>query len=1098
VKAHIRISIVLAALVGALTVPGAALAAGPAFSLHSMAYPTDFSAAQTSECLETFTAHEGVLCDGYQVSATNLGSGSTDGSSVTLTDTLPAGVEFKNALFYQVVPLGSPVERSRFCTHTATVVRCVFKASTKKEEEEGLPKVGGKLNADEVLEMQIYVVTQPGTGGPLTNSFTVAGGGTAGEVSGSATNLASDAPAPFGANLFSALTGPAGEASTQAGGHPFEFSTRLDLNSVVRRTPESKLLPTSTEDLKDAVIDLPPGLLGSAVAAPTCKFFQLVSLAGCPKGTQVGYIYTEPSSIARVGSGIFNMTPEKGFAAVFGYTDVLNNTHVIYASVTPGPEGYVVRATTPDAPQIGLTDAVATFFGDPAAKDGVEGDQAMFTNPSDCGAPLTSHLLADSWQKPGATTPEGAPEPGDPNWIPSSASFPPVSGCAALKFEPTIETVASTDRADSPSGLDVNIKLPQTTGFEELGTPPLKTAVVTLPAGMAVNPSSANGLGACSLAQVGISAAGVPDAARPTCPEDSKIGTVELETPLLPGILGGQIYVARQSENPFGSLLAIYIVVDDPTTGVLVKLAGKVEPDEATGQLTTVVDNSPQFPFSELRTHFFKGNRAALRTPSTCGSFATTTQMTPWSAPESGPAATPQASFAVSQAAGAGSCPTSPAAEPNHPSFQAGSTSPLAGAYAPFVLHGARADGDQPITQVNVTLPKGLVGKLAGIPYCPEAAISVAKSREHLGGGSEEISSPACPAASELGTVNVGAGAGPEPFYVTGHAYLAGPYKGGPLSVVIVSPAVAGPFDLGTVVVRAALQLNLETAQITAVSDPIPTILHGIPLDIRSISLQMSRNEFTLNPTNCEKTVVGGEAVGQFGSIAPLSDPFQVIGCRNLAFRPKLALSLKGPTRRTGHPAVKAVLTYPKNYQAYANVAYAQVGLPGSEFLDQGNLNKVCTQPQLKSASCPKSSIYGKAKAWTPLLDKPLEGPVYIGVGYGHKLPDLVADLSGQIRVLLHGKVDTDKAKGIRNTFEVVPDAPVSRFVLELKGGKKYGLLENSENICAKPQKAQVKLIAQNGIVRSYKQKIANSCGKKGKGKKGKGHKHKGHGKGRR
>jgi len=1074
---HLR-RLTLATLTLGLLAVGAAGAGAatpePALSLHILAAPTSFSAADNAECVANVTPTlSQVPCDIYRVSTTNTGAKATSGAIISLSDSLPPGLTVLDILAYRQPLSESPVAVTEDCKVQAGVsVSCKFPF---------------KLAPDEAIELLIAVQVGPGAVAGGLDTAAVSGGGA--PAAGATEVLRLDAPPPFGPFAFEPFLSAAdGSADAVAGGHPYEYVTRLDLSSAQKVSPADTHEPTSVEDLKDAIIDLPPGLIGAATAAPYCELVRLASVGGCPRYTRVGQILTEPNSNASANSGLFNIAPEQGVAAEFGFTDALDNVHVIYASVAPTPQGYVVRATTPDAPAIPLTNVVATFFGDPAAKNGAEGEEAMFTNPAACsGEPLTTHVYLDSWQNPGSYRADGSPNLADPAWARASAGSPAVTGCEELHFEPTLEAVPSTERADSPTGLDVNLKVPQAEGFEELSTPPLRDAVVTLPEGLVVNPSSANGLGACSLAQIGMSASGEPDAAQPTCPDDSKIGTVELETPALPGVLQGQIYVAKQVENPFGSLLAIYIVVDDPTTGILVKLAGRIETDEATGRLTTVIENSPQFPFSELRTHFFSGNRAALRTPATCGSYAVSTQLTPWSAPESGPPATPQGPFRVSRAAGTGSCPTSNAALPNHPSFQAGSTNPLAGAFAPFVLHGARADGDQAITRVNVTLPKGLTGKLAGVPYCPESAISLARSREHLGGGAEEIASPACPAASEVGVVHVGAGAGPEPYYVTGHAYLAGPYEGAPLSVVIVSPAVAGPFDLGSVVVRAALSLNLETAQISATSDPIPTILHGIPLDIRSITLEMSRPEFTLNPTNCEKMAVSGEAVGQFGSVAALSNPFQVGGCRNLRFRPKLSLQLKGSTKRAGHPALKAVLTYPKG-SGYANIAYAQVGLPGTEFLDQGNLNKVCTQPELRSATCPPTSIYGHAKAWSPLLEAPLEGPVYLGVGFGHKLPDLVADLGGQIRILLHGKVDSDPEKGLRNTFEVVPDAPVSRFVLTMKGGKRYGLLENTAGVCARPQRAAVRFIAQNGLERRYRQKIANGCGKKG------GHRRKGHG----
>ena len=464
--------------------------------------------------------------------------------------------------------------------------------------------------------------------------------------------------------------------------------------------------------------------------------------------------------------------------------------------------------------------------------------------------------------------------------------------------------------------------------------------------------------------------------------------------------------------------------------------------------------------------------------------------MTPWSAPEA-PSAAPTDSFAIATAAaGSGPCPASEAAAPNSPFFEAGTVTPTAAAYSPFVLRLTRPDGSQGLAGLTATLPQGLVGKLAGIPYCTEAQIALARSREAPELGASELASPACPAASALGTVTVGAGAGPTPLYVEGRAYLAGPYKGAPLSLVISTPAIAGPFDLGEVVVRAALRVDPTTAQIEAVADPLPQIIQGIPLDLRSLAVNLDRPGFTLNPTSCETKQISATATSPSGAAAPLQNRFQVGGCGALGFKPKLKLSLKGSTQRNGHPALRAVVTVPKK-GSFANIAKAQVGLPHSEFLDQSNIGAVCTQPQLKADACPKKAIYGRAKAWTPLLDKPLEGPVYLGVGFGHKLPDLVADLNGQIRILLHGKVDTDKQEGIRNTFETVPDAPVSKFILEMKGGKK-GLIVNSTDICKGTHKAEVDFKAQNGKTKSFKAPIATSCGGGGKKTKGKGRKARG------
>jgi hypothetical protein len=618
-------------------------------------------------------------------------------------------------------------------------------------------------------------------------------------------------------------------------------------------------------------------------------------------------------------------------------------------------------------------------------------------------------------------------------------------------------------------------------------TAPAKDITVTLPAGIALNPSAANGLGACSEEQIGYRG-GVPGVhfseSAQSCPDASKLGTVEVSSPLVDHKLAGGVYLAAPYQNPFGSFLAIYLAIEDPATGIVAKLAGRQELDPQSGQITAVFTENPQLPIEDVDLHLFNGPEAALRTPLECGTYTTTSTLTPWSAP-AGADAHPASSFATSGAAGgSGPCPSAEAEAPDSPSFTAGTVAPQAGAYSPFVLKLARPDGSQRLTGLDVTLPEGLTGKLAGIPYCSEAQVAAAESREAPNQGALEQRDPSCPAASEVGSVTVGAGAGIAPLYVSGHAYLAGPYKGAPLSMVVIVPAVAGPFDLGTVVSRVALYVGEYDARIHAVSDPLPTILDGIPLDVRSIQLKLDRPGFTLNPTSCEAAAIEGSVTTQAGQTAPLNNRFQVGECARLGFKPKLSLSLKGKTTRAAHPALKAVVTMPPGG---ANLARIQVGLPHSEFLDQSNLRQVCTQGELKSRTCPPEAVYGHVRVWTPLIEKPLEGPVYLGVGFGYQLPALVAELNGQIRLLSAGRVDTTKQDGLRNTFETVPDAPVEKIVLEMKGGPKYGLLRNSENLCDKPQRARASFTAANGKVLSLSPKIANSC----KGKKGRGGRHK-------
>jgi hypothetical protein len=594
-------------------------------------------------------------------------------------------------------------------------------------------------------------------------------------------------------------------------------------------------------------------------------------------------------------------------------------------------------------------------------------------------------------------------------------------------------------------------------------TAPAKDVTVTLPEGLTLHPSAAAGLDACSESEIGFLGGGVHFSEAPqSCPNASKVGTIEVTSPLLDHKLPGAVYVAEPFENPFGSLLAIYLAVEDPITGIIAKLGGEVEPNPLTGQLKTTFLENPQLPIEDFSLHLFEGPEATLKTPLACGTHTTTTLMVPWSSPE-GANATPSDSFVTSVAAGgSGPCPASEAQAPNRPAFASGTTSAQAGAYAPFFFRLSRQDGSQRLKGIETTLPKGLAGKLAGIPYCPESSIALAKSREAPLKGAVEQRSPSCPAASEIGSVVVGAGAGIAPYHVTGRAYLAGPYKGAPLSIVVITPAVAGPFDVGAVVVRTALYVDPESARIHAVADPLPSIIEGVPLEVRSVAVNLDRPDFTLNPTSCDPMSIVGSSLALTGQSASLLSPFQVGGCQGLKYKPKLSLKLKGGTKRGDHPALTATL---RAKPGEANTASVSVALPRSEFLDQAHIKTICTRVQFNAGArpgdgCPKGSIYGQATAVTPLLDQPLSGPVFLRSS-NHNLPDLVIALHGQVDVVVAGRVDSHKG-GIRNTIEAAPDAPVTRFTLSMQGGKK-GLLINSRDLCGRKARASVRMVAQSG-----------------------------------
>jgi hypothetical protein len=885
------------------------------------------------------------------------------------------------------------------------------------------------------------------------------------------------AQASFGINSFEASArNQNGSVDLQAGSHPYEYTLAFKLNADAEGNPEGFI--------RDIVIDLPPGMVGNPLATPRCPLAEFEGATPqCPGNSQVGVV-----RVGFIGETltlpIYSLAPPLGVPARFGFT-LFGFNGFQEASLRTGSD-YGVTVSDITVPHLAIRSVVASIWGVPAEashdperfcpKEGglPQGCSSeagaplapFFSLPTSCGGPLKTTISADSVEEPGVFQSESVFSFGE------NGHEAGLSNCEAPPFEPQLVAQPETTVSDSPTGLHVNLHLRQNQNPNSLATANLKDTVLTLPAGMAVNPSAADGLAACSSAEVDLSGPGPAN-----CPAASKMGTVEVRTPLLDHPVPGAVYLAKQGDNPFGSLIALYIAVDDPISGVVVKLAGRVEPDPLTGQLHTTFLNNPQLPFEDLSVDFPGGPRAALTTPSTCGGYTTETVLTPWTAPE-GKDATPSDSFPIATAPGGGACPASEAQMPNKPSFEAGTATPLAGAYAPFVLKLSRENGSQRLGALNVTLPPGLSAKLAGVQECSEAQIAGAESRRNPGEGALEKASPSCPAASELGTVNVGAGSG-NPLYVQGHAYLAGPYKGAPLSMAIITPAVAGPFDLGTVVVRAALYVNEVTAQVTVKSDPIPRILQGIPLDVRSIAVQIDRSQFTLNPTSCEAKAVTGEAISTTGAVAALSNRFQVGACNALGFKPGVTIDLKGGTKRNQNPALTATVTYPKG--SYANIARAAVTLPHSEFLDQAHIGTVCTRVQFAARACPAASVYGHANAITPLLANPLEGPVYLRSS-SHELPDLVAELNGQIRVVLDGRVDTGKGAGIRNTFEGVPDAPVSKFVLKMKGGNK-GLLVNSENICGPRAKrdATVKLTAQNGKVHNFSQLVSNSCGKSGK-----------------
>jgi hypothetical protein len=1001
----------------------------------------------------------------YTIQAEYLGEAPTDnGEQIVVEDLMPAGLTAEAVQFY-VPAFGTGFDISGFGLCPSNT-ECVYPGP-----------FGGflqPLTEGQRLIMQVKVGVPSGFEGSIEDVAKISGGGTQAAEATARNEVAADPP-PGIHSLTAPVTDSSGNAYTQAGGHPYELTTEFNFSTkTLPQTGgwgESGITPV--QDPKTISGELPPGMLGNPQGVPHCALADFFDHK-CPISTVIGTVgiraFGWSQGAFRVQTALWNLQPVGEYPGEIGF--IFGFPFLLTAGVRDGSD-YGVSVVNAGVPEVGLQRVRLTTWGVPAdpAHDNLRGKTCsggttekndsfqkereeceneqgfgefnggpaevpptpFLTMPTECsGNPLVFGGRVEWWETLSVSTAE--------------TTEPPVDGCNALSFAPSIEARPTTNLADAPSGLEFNLHVPQNEDPEGVSTPEVKEAVVRLPKGLSLNPASAQALTGCTESQAALHAEESQH-----CPDASKLGTAEVETPLLHEPLKGSLFLATPHKNPSGELLAGYLVVEGQ--GVRVKLPGSFHADRETGQITASFPQNPQLPFENLKLRLLEGARASLRTPAVCGAYETAASLTPFSAPESGLPAEPGATFETTAAENGGTCPKAAGEEPSAPRFLSGTETPQAGVYSPFTLRLARDDGSQELTKIETILPPGLVAKLAGVGECSDAALAAAAQKT----GTAEKAQPSCPASTEVGVVDVGSGAGPTPLYVTGHAYLSGPYKGAPISLAIITPAVAGPFDLGTVAVRTALYVNPETTQIHAVSDSIPTILEGIPLDLRSVTLKMARPNFTLNPTSCEESAFTGSALSVLNVSAPLNQRFQVGGCPALAFKPKLALSLKGATKRTGHPAFKATLTMPSGG---ANIASAQVTLPRSELLDQGHIRTICTRVQFNANQCPAASIYGKARAITPLLDQPLEGPVYLRSS-SHELPDLVAALNGQIDVVLDGHIDSVKG-GIRNTFEAVPDAPVSKFVLEMQGGKK-GLLQNSTNICKSRQRATVKFTGQNG-----------------------------------
>jgi hypothetical protein len=896
----------------------------------------------------------------------------------------------------------------------------------------------------------------------------------------------------------------------EAAGHPQKGFTQF----IVKNKPGLIGPEEPVGSLKTVRVDLPVGLSVNPQATDQCtqKQFEENAALMCPTaavGTSLvtGSVLGVPSPVP-LSATVYNIDPPTGEPARFGFNLAGNN---IYLRADVAWDSDYHEGFTIDVPAIPLVEGL--ILKNRLVFEGRAGDGTFITTPSTCFDPeqpphlsaYSTYLLASSITEeaqPGYVFPQSA-APAFESPLPPGEK--PID-CAGIPYDPSLGVDPGTAQTDSPAGVRADVEVPHITGGSSRESSQTQQAKVTLPLGMGINPSAATGgLQTCTEAQFGKGARS-PVA----CPAASKVGIATIETPPLPdGSLSGPVYVAQQlSRDPTsGEEYRIFVDVESSRYGISARLVGNVSADPTTGQLTTTFDDKqlgglPQVPFSSFKLDFDDGPHAVLTSPGSCGPNKTTAVMTPWSG---NAAATPSGEFSLSTAPGGGGCAKTLADRPFAPSFAADTAKPAAGEFSPLHMNIARTDGNQELKGVDVTLPPGLVAKLAGVKYCPGSVLAAAAANA----GTAEAADSSCPGSSLIGHADIVAGSGPSPLHVSGKVFLSGRYKGAPLSLAVITPATAGPFDLGTVVVRVALSLEPRTAQVHAVSDPIPHVYGGALLDVRSVSVKLDRDNFTLNPTNCSKLSFGGALLGGGAnpvdpavfSRAPVSAPFEASGCDRLGFRPKLSLRLTGAMRRAKNPRLRAVLT-PR--PGDANIGRAQTILPRSLILDQGNLAKVCTRVQFAADDCPKDSIYGNAVATSPLLDDPLKGPVYLRSS-DNVLPDLVADLRGQVEVELDSRTDSSHGR-IRNTFDVVPDVPVTKFVLTLRGGKR-GLLVNSQNQCprkkrhagkgkgaqaskahkrkrARGKRVIVRLKGQNGKKRNMRPRLLLSCGKKHRGAK--------------
>ncbi len=1033
----------------ALATPAASASAPPLFRIDLHHNPTNFAPGASGD---------------YEVEIANLGDTASSGP-LSLRLVLPNGLG-RDSIAQSGPPTwscpGSPGDKTMICTTSGPIPRhsvvrnlilsaAVAPAATGERFASAKLEGGAAANPATAVE-PTPISAEPATFGPLPNSFLA------------------DSFAPDGLTPIRA-----------AGAHPAQVIVGLDLNTFAT-PPASPTQITAVGSIRHFQLALPPGFLGNPTAPGECTPAEL-TVGACPRSAQVGRIElgTGPFASGELpktySEPVFNMQSPHGVLADLAFAISGNPVHIKFS--LDSANGYAILASAADVNETeSLLDLKMTLWGVPADHShdsercggaGLGGidtsadcptdvePKPFLTVPSQCGTDQTITLSGvDSWQHPGLFAP-AIPYP-----LPGLTT-----DCDKPRFEPTLSATPTVTQADSPTGLQITglqikINVPQNENPNALATPPLRDFHLTLPAGMRISPAAADGLASCTPAGIAL---GTNDPV--ACPDASRVGAATITTPLLPEPLQGFIYLASPHDNPTNSLFALYLVVaDTEDRGVLLKLPGRLDLDPVSGQISASFENLPQLPFDQLDLSFRSGTRAPLLSGPACGPQTIVASVSSWARPAD------PVSLADSHAINEGptGAPCAPAANrPFAPQLSAGTINPSAAARTPFVFKLTRGDAEQPLGKVAATLPPGLLADTTAIPICPEEAIAAIPSGE--GSAHRQLAEPSCPAASRLGSATIAAGAGPEPLYLSGAIYLAGPYRGAPFSLVVVVPALAGPFDLGTLTSRIAVDVDSSSAQLRLASDPLPTILAGIPIDLRAIRLELDRPGLIRNPTSCKETSLSGIATSEQGTTAPITDRFQVGSCSELALKPRLHLRLSGGLGRNAHPtATFDVDPRPGD----ANLRTASLSLPYGLFIDPARLRSACPLRLFTEHSCPPSARLGWAQVTSPLLPDPDRGRLFMVEGPG-RLPDIAASLGGDVPLDLRGHLDARYTR-IRASFDSLPDIPLSHLHLVLKGGFR-GLLVNSDGLCSRrPPLVRASFVGHNSKRRRSRARATLRC----------------------